>query len=93
MYACGNQAPQGREVRLVRGEDLAKGVLNNVFFVSAEDRKYTSAKLIGFNQKRDKAIIEIYINRGPLSEEWYHVVVRILGRTWRYLSITQIAVS
>jgi hypothetical protein len=88
-----NMNSQDREVRLVRGEDLAKAVLNNAFFISAEDKQYTSAKLIGFNQKRDKAIIEVSINRGALSEEWYHVVVRILGRSWRYLSITQIAVS
>lgn len=88
-----NPSSRIQEVRFDGSQNLAHSILNNAFFILPEDRNHTSAKLIGFNQKHDKAIVEISINRGALSEEWYHVVVRISERSWRYLSITQVAVS
>jgi hypothetical protein len=75
-------------IQFTQGESL-----RNAFFVASEDRRYASAKFIGFSQKRDKAILEICINRGALAEEWYHVVVKTSERNWRYLSITQVGAS
>lgn len=60
---------------LMGSKDLAKLVLKNAFFVGAFDKKYASAHLIGFNSAKAKAIVEVYINRGPLSTEKYHVVI------------------
>jgi len=95
--------PVGRFLRSVRssdpkkvltgGTDLAKLVLENAFFVAELDQKYASASLVGFNAGKDKAIVEVYINRGVLAEEWWHVVVRKQGGGWRFVSVTQVRVS
>jgi hypothetical protein len=73
--------------------DLAKLVLRNAFFIPPVGRPYTSARLLGLNGRKDKALVEVYINAGPLAEEWYHVVISKHGRGWRFFSITQVAVS
>jgi hypothetical protein len=73
--------------------DLAKMVLANAFFILPSDRAYTSSRLLTVNAAKDKALVEVYINRGPLAEEWYHVVVSKQGRNWKFFSITQVAVS
>lgn len=86
------QASQPRKT-LSGEKDLAKLVLNNAFFVAPDDRKYTSARLLALNGAKDKGLIEVYINRGVLSEEWYHVVIQKCEPGWRFFSITQIAVS
>lgn len=78
---------------LTGSHDLAKLILNNAFFIAPDDRKYTSAQLVGFSSAEDKALVEVYINRGRLAEEWYHIVVRRWGQGWKFFSITQIAVS
>lgn len=79
---------------LLTGErDLAKLVQSNAFFVVPEDRKYTSAQLLALNGAKDKALVEVYINRGRVSEEWYHVVIKRYGPGWKFFSITQVAVS
>ena len=78
---------------LMRKGDLAKLVSENAFFIAAEDRPFTSAKLLGFNGAKDKALIEMYINRGRLAEEWYHIVLSKHGQGWKFFSITQVAVS
>ncbi len=79
---------------LITGEkDLAKLVLDNAFFVAPEDHKYASARLLGLNGNKNKALVEVYINRGRLAEEWYHVVIRKCGQGWKFFSITQVAVS
>ncbi|HLG16505.1 MAG TPA: hypothetical protein VJH03_18660 [Blastocatellia bacterium] len=73
--------------------DLAKLVLENAFFVPPPDRKYASARVLGFNASNDKALIEVYINRGVLAEEWYHVVIRRYDRAWKFFSVTPVGVS
>ena len=73
--------------------DLAKSVMENAFFIAPDDRRFTSAKLLGLNGSKQKALVEIYINRGPLSEEWYHVVLSKHRQGWKFYSITQVAVS
>jgi len=78
---------------LTGGNVLAKLVLRKAFFIGPRSRPYTSARLIGFNGLKDKALVEVYVNPGPLAEEWYHVVISKHGRGWKFFSITQIAVS
>lgn len=78
---------------LTEQPDLAKMVLANAFFILPSDRAYTSSRLLTLNAARDKAVVEVYINRGPLAEEWYHVVISKQGRNWKFFSITQVAVS
>jgi len=73
--------------------DLAKMVLANAFFILPSDRAYSSSRLLALNAANDKALVEVYINRGPLAEEWYHVVISKQGRNWKFFSITQVAVS
>lgn len=73
--------------------DLSKLVLNNAFFVRQHDRKYASARLVAINGAKTKALIQIYINRGVLAEEWWHAVVDKAGTGWRFNSVYQAAVS
>jgi hypothetical protein len=84
----------GHAERVLIGQrDLATLVSKNAFFITAKDRPFTSAKLLGLNGTKDKALIEMYINRGRLAEEWYHIVLSKRGRGWKFFSITQVAVS
>lgn len=75
------------------GRNLARLVLDNAFFVMPSDRKFTSTRLLAFNRGKDKALIEAYINRGVLAEEWYHVVIQKCEKGWRFFSVTQVALS
>ena len=80
--------------KLLAGKtDLAKLVLKNAFFVNKPDKKYASARLIELNGAKDKAVVEVYIGRGPLAEEWWHAVISKHGDGWKFYSITQVAVS
>jgi hypothetical protein len=78
---------------LPREKDLARLVLKNAFFVSPIDQKYTSSRLLALSQERDKALVEVYINRGALAEEWYHVVLSKCDQGWKFFSIYQVAIS
>lgn len=78
---------------LIGEQDLAQLVLSNAFFILPDDQKYASAHLLSLNGAKDKALVEVYINRGPLSEEWYHVVLRKCEQGWRLFSITPVAMS
>ena len=78
---------------LVGNTDLAKLVLDNAFFVGEQDKKYLSAHLVELNDTKNKALVEVYINRGVLAEEWWHVVINKRENGWRFFSITQVAVS
>ena len=75
------------------GKDLAKVVLENAFFVGKFDKEYASSGLVGFNGAKDKAVVEVYINRGPLSTEKYHVVISKHENGWKFYSITQTSIS
>jgi len=77
-----------------RGEvDLAAQVLQTATFLAPADRQVTTSKVIAYSRAKDKALVEILVNRGPLSQEWYHVVVRRVERGWTTFSITQVAIS
>ncbi len=78
---------------LTDSSDLAKTVLDKAFFVSNEDKKFATSTFISFNEAKNKALVEIYINRGALSEEWYHVVINKTEKGWKFLSITPVATS
>jgi hypothetical protein len=89
-----NRVEASQPTKIMTGtKDLAKIILNNAFFVSPNDRKYTSARLFALNSTKEKALIEVYINRGALAEEWYHVVIKKFEKGWQFFSITQVAVS
>jgi hypothetical protein len=80
--------------RLLTGHtDLAELVLANAFFVHELDKKYASAHLIELNAARDKAAVEVYINRGVLAEEWWHVVISKHENGWKFFSISQAGIS
>ncbi len=68
-------------------KSIENTVLKNSFFVSEEDMEFTTAVLLSFNGKKDKALVEINISRGILAEEWYHVVVKKVGNDWELFSI------
>jgi len=74
-------------------KELATLVLENAFFVAPADLIHTSAKVLALNTSKDKALVEVYINRGTLAEEWYHVIIRKTGQGWKFFSITQVAMS
>lgn len=78
---------------LLIGKDLAGLVKNKAFFISPEDQKYVSTRLLGLTAAKDKALVEVYVNRGALAEEWYHVVIGKSGEDWKYLSVYPVAIS
>jgi hypothetical protein len=75
------------------GSDLADSVVRNAFFICESDRKYVYAKFIAYNAAKTKAFIYLKIDRGPLAEEWYHIIVSKSENRWRFFSVTQVAVS
>jgi hypothetical protein len=81
-----------RDVRIPDG-DLAAAVLSKATFMSLEDRRVTKPRLISCSGAKDKALVELYVDRGPLAEEWYHVVVSKTANGWRFFSITLVALS
>jgi hypothetical protein len=78
---------------LAGGEDLGRQVLNNAFFISAEEYKYTSARILSLNAAKDKVLVEVHIGHGRLAEEWYHVVLERCDQEWKFFSVTPVAVS
>jgi hypothetical protein len=93
----------GRAIELVQAnqpsklftgtKDLAELVLQNAFFIAPSDMKHTSAKVLALNATNDKALVEVYINRGTLAEEWYHAIIMKSGQQWKFFSITQVSMS
>lgn len=68
-------------------KNIETTVRENAFFLSEEDKEFTTAKLLSFNGKKDKALVELHISRGIFAEEWYHVVVRKVRNAWEFFSI------
>jgi hypothetical protein len=83
------------EIRIAPGseQELAQAVLQNAPFNKPEDKKYTTVRLLAYNGAKDKALIEIYVNRGVLMETWHHVVIRKSEQGWRFYSIKMVALS
>jgi hypothetical protein len=82
-----------RTASIGNGDNLANGVLLQSTFLDPAERKYATSRLLAYSSANDKALIEIYIDRGPLAQEWYHVVMRRYKNNWKFFSVTQVAVS
>jgi len=82
-----------RNIRIDSDSDLASEVLGRASFLNPKERQYTTPKLLAYSASKDKALIEIFVNRGPLGQEWWHVVVSRHGNVWKFFSVTQVAVS
>jgi hypothetical protein len=74
-------------------DDLAKAVLHASFFLTPQAKKAASAKVISFNHDGSKALVEIYVDRGVLAEELYHVVVIKSDHLWKLFSINPVSMS
>lgn len=74
-------------------ENLAMVVKKNAFFIPPGNEKYVSARLLGFNGAKDKALVEVHLKQGDLAEEWYHVIICKAGRGWKFFAIAPIEVS
>lgn len=86
---------QGKQLGkpLTKQKDLAKLVRDNAFFVAPIDQRYTSVRLLGFNAAKNKALVEVHINRRSLAEEWYHVVMKKYKSGWNFFAVEPIAIS
>lgn len=82
-----------REKPIAKQKDVAKVVRDNAFFVLSVDRRFMSVRLLGFNGDKNKAIVEVHINRGSLAEEWYHVVMSKSKSCWKFVAIDPLAIS
>jgi len=72
---------------------LEKVVLANSIFLSDEEKMVTTVKLLSFNAAKDKALAELRVSKGVLSEKRYHVVVGRSRRGWHFFSINLVSVS
>ena len=79
--------------QLIGRKDVAELVLENAFFMSPGDLKRSSSELLALNGAKDKALVSIHVNRGPLAEEWYHIVLKKTVHGWEFLSISRVARS
>jgi len=68
--------------------NVEKQLVRQAFFISADDKKFTKAQRIAINRRGDKALYVVYVNRGPLAEEWYHVVMTRESDGWRIISVS-----
>ncbi len=71
------------------GGDLPKAILKNAFFLTDEEKKYSTAKLMAYNKSKNKALIYVKRDFGALMEAWFHVVVIKSGDSWKFYSIAQ----
>lgn len=74
-------------------DDVSDAVLRNSLIIPQSDRHLVTAKLLALSPSKEKALVSLYINRGVLAEEWWHVVVARQGDRWRFVSITMIGNS
>lgn len=77
----------------MKGKDVAKLVMENAFFIRQQDKNHIFTKFMAFNNKKDKALVYLKIDRGVLAEEWFHIIVDKVGDEWKFHSIYQVAVS
>lgn len=80
--------------QLIAEEDhLAEAVLKKASFLSARERRLSTARFVSYNGAKDKALLEIYVDGGALAEGWYHIVLSKSGQAWKFFSINLVAVS
>jgi len=86
--------PRNESQRFLNGgPDLAKLAEKNCSCVRSDDKQYAHTRLLALSIRGDKALVEIYINRGALMEEWYHIVLRRSDNEWRLASVYKAAES
>ena len=73
--------------------DVSQWLPRKAFFLSDSDRKFTTARILGYNGSRTRVLVDVYINRGVLAEEWFHVVLEKGAIGWRFVAIYQTGVS
>ena len=81
-----------REI-ILDSKNLTDAVLDNLFFLNKRDLKNKTVSFWAFNNKKDKALLEVYVNHGILAERFYHIVLKKTNKGWRYFSITLVALS
>jgi hypothetical protein len=80
--------PSNEAKKLPLGEkNLAKLVEENCSCLKSADKEYAHTRVLALTTKGDKALVEIYINRGVLMEEWYHVVIKKTCEGWQLVSV------
>ena len=73
--------------------DLPNAVLKNGFFLTEDAKRNSLARLMAYNKAKNRALIYVKTNFGPLMEAWYHVIVQKDGKGWKFVSVVQTAVS
>lgn len=72
---------------------LASSCLQHSIFISEQERILARTSLLAVNSNKSKALIEIYVNGGPLATKTYHVVLEKMNETWRFYSISLVLIS
>jgi hypothetical protein len=83
----------GDEVTKLSNAALGSQLVDKAFFLSPDDRKEATAKIVGFSGSKDKVLVDIHTSAGALPLERYHVVLQRRGESWRFYSITRISVA
>jgi len=58
-----------------------------------KEGKNAKITLLGYNERLDKRLLSININRGPLATELYYVVIEKVGADWHLLSLNEVSFS
>jgi hypothetical protein len=73
--------------------DIRKSLSDHAFFLKSEERKFLSVNLVSRTEDGNKALFSLYVNRGPLEEAWFHVVLIKETEGWKYLSVSFVGQS
>ena len=68
-------------------------LLAHSFFLTNEDKVSATVRVLGLTHDGNKGLFEVYVNHGLLAEQWYHVVLVREANGWRFLSVSQVAIS
>ena len=61
--------------------------------IPSSELKCTTISLLAYSSKKDKALVELYINHGVLAEEWFNLVLKKTSNGWQIISLAQTAIS
>jgi hypothetical protein len=81
------------EIRVIEGAHPDRELLAHSFFLTADDKRYATVRLLSYTESGDKGLFEIYVNRGILAEMWFHVVLVRHAGGWTFLSISMVGQS
>lgn len=74
--------------RFANVEPIAPELLREAFWLTATEKKVTTAKLISVTTDSRKALFEVYVNQGALAEKWFNVVAVREAAGWKIISVT-----